>query len=103
MHGKTSSIDHDGRGVFAGLPNPLVATRYHSLIVDEATVPEHLEISARSDDGLVMGLRHRHQLTEAVQFHPESILTVAGHQLLGNFLTLAGRPAPQPPVVSSPS
>ena len=80
-----------------------MATRYHSLIVDEATVPEHLEISARSDDGLVMGLRHRHQLTEAVQFHPESILTVAGHQLLGNFLTLAGRPAPQPPVVSSPS
>ena len=92
MHGKTSSIDHDGRGVFTGLPNPLQATRYHSLIVDEASIPDHLEISARSGDGLVMGLRHRHQRTEAVQFHPESILTVAGHQLLGNFLTLAGRP-----------
>ncbi len=99
----TPPTDSDGGVAFAGWPTRLVATRSHWLIGDEATVPEHLEISARSDDGLVMGLRHRHQLTEAVQFHPESILTVAGHQLLGNFLTLAGRPAPQPPVVSSPS
>ncbi|MEZ5381392.1 MAG: aminodeoxychorismate/anthranilate synthase component II [Microthrixaceae bacterium] len=86
MHGKTSLIHHDGRGVFAGLPDPFEATRYHSLIVDGATVPDQLEVSARTADGLVMGLRHRSQPTEAVQFHPESILTTGGHELLANFL-----------------
>lgn len=90
MHGKTSLISHDGRGVFAGLPNPFVATRYHSLIVEEETLPEVLEITARSDDGLIMGLRHRIYDVEGVQFHPESILTNCGKQLLGNFI---GRPA----------
>lgn len=89
MHGKTSLISHDGRGVFVGLPNPFEATRYHSLIVDAATVPAHLEVSATTEDGLVMGLRHRTQPTEAVQFHPESILTTGGHELLANFLNLA--------------
>ncbi len=73
MHGKTSIIRHDGRGLFAGLPNPFEATRYHSLIVDRASVPDVLEISAETDDGIVMGLRHREHAVEGVQFHPESI------------------------------
>jgi anthranilate synthase/aminodeoxychorismate synthase-like glutamine amidotransferase len=89
MHGKTSQITHRGRGVFAGLPNPLTATRYHSLVVDRASVPDVLEITAESDDGLVMGLRHRDLPVEGVQFHPESILTDAGHDLLRNFLARA--------------
>ena len=87
MHGKTSLIRHTGTGVFTGLPQPLEATRYHSLIVDRASVPEVLEITAETDDGLVMGLRHRDAPTEGVQFHPESILTVGGHDLVNNFLT----------------
>jgi anthranilate synthase component II len=86
MHGKTSEVTHDGRGVFEGLPDPLVATRYHSLVVDAASVPARLEVSARSEDGTVMGLRHRARPVEGVQFHPESILTDAGHQLLANWL-----------------
>jgi anthranilate synthase component 2 len=86
MHGKTSEIRHDGRGVFAGLPNPFVATRYHSLIVLADTVPDELEITARAEDGEIMGLRHRRHPIEGVQFHPESILTVEGKRLLGNFL-----------------
>lgn len=86
MHGKTSSISHSGTGVFTGLPEPLEATRYHSLVVDRDSVPDVLEITAESDDGLVMGLRHRDAPTEGVQFHPESILTVAGHDLVNNFL-----------------
>jgi anthranilate synthase/aminodeoxychorismate synthase-like glutamine amidotransferase len=88
MHGKTSLIRHEGAGVFAGLPNPLEATRYHSLVV--TNVPDVLEITARTDDGIVMGLRHRELDVEGVQFHPESILTVAGHALLQNFLARAG-------------
>jgi len=84
MHGKTSLIHHQGTGVFAGLPNPLEATRYHSLVV--TNVPDVLEITARTDDGIVMGLRHRELDVEGVQFHPESILTAAGHDLLRNFL-----------------
>ncbi len=86
MHGKTSMIQHHDIGVFAGLPNPLEATRYHSLIVDRATFPETLEITAESSDGLIMGLRHRQLDIEGVQFHPESVLTNAGHELLTNFL-----------------
>ena len=87
MHGKTSLIRHQGIGVFTGLPQPLEATRYHSLVVDRASVPDVLEITAETDDGIVMGLRHRDAPTEGVQFHPESILTVGGHDLVNNFLT----------------
>jgi anthranilate synthase component 2 len=89
MHGKTSMIRHDGRGVFAGLSNPFVATRYHSLAVLRDTVPEALEVTAEAEDGEIMGLRHRHHPVEGVQFHPESILTVEGKRLLKNFLTTA--------------
>ena len=89
MHGKTSLIRHEGTGVFAGLPQPLEATRYHSLIVDRDSVPDVLEITAETDDGIVMGLRHRELDVEGVQFHPESILTAAGHDLLRNFLDRA--------------
>jgi anthranilate synthase/aminodeoxychorismate synthase-like glutamine amidotransferase len=91
MHGKTSSIAHDGRGVFAGLPDPLVATRYHSLVVEAATVPAALEVSAWSEDGIVMGVRHRTLAVEGVQFHPESILTEGGHRLLANWLARCGQ------------
>jgi anthranilate synthase component 2 len=86
MHGKTSAIHHDGKTIFGGLPNPFTATRYHSLIVARESVPETLEVSAWTDDGLVMGLRHRSLPLEGVQFHPESILTAAGKDLLRNFL-----------------
>jgi anthranilate synthase component 2 len=86
MHGKTSQIRHEGRGVFRGLPEPLTATRYHSLAIERATLPECLEVTAWTDDGEIMGVRHRSQRVEGVQFHPESILTQAGHQLLKNFL-----------------
>jgi anthranilate synthase component II len=88
MHGKTSLIHHTGVGVFAGLPSPFEATRYHSLVVDRGSVPAELEITAWTDDGTVMGLRHRHHEipVEGVQFHPESILTASGHDLLRNFL-----------------
>jgi anthranilate synthase/aminodeoxychorismate synthase-like glutamine amidotransferase len=89
MHGKTSLVHHDGRGVLAGLPQPFEATRYHSLVVDPASVPATLEVTARTDDGVIMALRHREVPVEGVQFHPESILTHAGHQLLTNFLKLA--------------
>jgi anthranilate synthase/aminodeoxychorismate synthase-like glutamine amidotransferase len=86
MHGKTSQIHHDGRTIFAGLPSPFVATRYHSLIVERASLPACLEVSAWTDDGLVMGLRHKEFPVEGVQFHPESILTKVGRDLLRNFL-----------------
>jgi anthranilate synthase component 2 len=88
MHGKTSEVRHDGRGVFAGLSNPFVATRYHSLVVLADTVPPDLEVAARAEDGEVMGLRHRRHPIEGVQFHPESILTVEGKRLLANFLRM---------------
>jgi anthranilate synthase/aminodeoxychorismate synthase-like glutamine amidotransferase len=91
MHGKISSVTHDGRGIFRGLPSPFVATRYHSLVVDQESLPDCLEVSARSEQGLIMGLRHRIYDLEGVQFHPESILTTVGKDLLSNFL---GRPAP---------
>ena len=86
MHGKTSEIHHDGRGVFAGLSNPFTATRYHSLVVDPATVPDCLEVTATTAEGVIMGLRHRSLAVEGVQFHPESILTPEGPSLLSNFL-----------------
>ena len=89
MHGKTSNVSHDGRGIFAGLPSPFTATRYHSLIVDEEGLPDELEVSARSEDGVIMGLRHRHCAVDGVQFHPESILTTGGHRLLANFIGAA--------------
>jgi anthranilate synthase/aminodeoxychorismate synthase-like glutamine amidotransferase len=88
MHGKTSMIHHDGRTVFAGLQNPFEATRYHSLIIKRETLPPVLEVSAWTDDGIVMGLRHKEHKVEGVQFHPESILTNAGKDLLRNFLKL---------------
>ena len=87
MHGKTSRIEHDGLGVFGGLPSPLTATRYHSLAVDETTLPEDLQVSARSEDGEIMGLRHRELPIEGVQFHPESILTGFGAALLARFVS----------------
>ena len=86
MHGKTSLIHHRGDGVLAGLPEPFEATRYHSLVVDRCSVPDCLEVTAETDDGVIMGLRHRDLPVEGVQFHPESILTTGGHRLLGNFL-----------------
>ncbi|ELN2736911.1 aminodeoxychorismate synthase component 2 [Pluralibacter gergoviae] len=86
MHGKTSAITHTGKGVFRGLNNPLTVTRYHSLIVDPDTLPDVLEVTARSDSGEIMGLRHREWDLEGVQFHPESILSEQGHALLNNFL-----------------
>jgi anthranilate synthase component 2 len=93
MHGKTSSIHHDNSGVFSGLPDPFVATRYHSLVVDPGSVPASLEVTATTDGGVIMGLRHRTLPVEGVQFHPESILTPSGPALLGNFLeTLAAHP-----------
>jgi len=88
MHGKTSMIHHDGRTIFAGLPNPFEATRYHSLIIKRETMPAVLEISAWTDDGIVMGVRHKQHKLEGVQFHPESILTGVGKNLLQNFLKL---------------
>jgi anthranilate synthase component II len=100
VHGKTSRIFHDGRTIFHGLPSPLVGTRYHSLIIDEAGVPECLEVSARTEDGVIMAVRHRRALLEGVQFHPESVLTEHGHALLRNFLSLArsqGGAAPAAP------
>ncbi|GEA19386.1 MAG: anthranilate synthase component [Moorella sp. (in: firmicutes)] len=86
MHGKTSTITHDGKTIYRNLPNPFTATRYHSLIVEEETLPGCLEVTARSETGELMGLRHRHLPVEGVQFHPESILTTAGKELLKNFL-----------------
>ncbi len=89
MHGKTSNVTHDGRGIFSGLPSPFTATRYHSLIVEEESLPDCLEITARSEDGIIMGLRHRECDINGVQFHPESILTTGGHRLLANFIGAA--------------
>ncbi len=87
MHGKTSVLDHQGVGVFTDLPNPLEATRYHSLIVERASLPEVMEVTAETRDGIVMGMRHRELDVEGVQFHPESVLTMKGHELISNFLS----------------
>ena len=86
MHGKTSPVSHDGTGLFQGLPSPFIATRYHSLIVDRASLPDSLEVTAWLEDGTIMGLRHRDLPIEGVQFHPESIASEHGHQMLRNFL-----------------
>ena len=91
MHGKTSEIRHDGRGVYSGIPDPFTATRYHSLIVERETLPDCLEVTAETEDGIIMGLRHREFEVEGMQFHPESILTGEGKALLQNFLTGGGR------------
>ena len=87
-HGKSSLIEHDGRGVFRGLPNPFEAIRYHSLAITPDSVPESLEVSARSDSGVIMGVRHREYAIEGVQFHPESIMTLVGKDILRNFLEM---------------
>ncbi|MGB6985084.1 MAG: aminodeoxychorismate/anthranilate synthase component II [Candidatus Aquilonibacter sp.] len=92
MHGKTSRIEHDGTGVFAGLPSPLTATRYHSLCLDPASLPGSLHISAQSADGVVQGIAHRHLPVHGVQFHPESVLSEHGGRMLRSMLTLAGLP-----------
>lgn len=92
LHGKTSPVTHQGQGVFAGLPSPFTATRYHSLAAEPATVPPELEVTARTDDGIIMGLRHRDRAVEGVQFHPESVLTEGGYRMLGNWLAVAGLP-----------
>ena len=88
VHGKTSEIAHDNRTVYLGLPSPFIATRYHSLIVEEATLPDCLEVSARTPDGMIMGIRHRAHPVDGVQFHPESILTAVGKNLLRNFIEM---------------
>jgi para-aminobenzoate synthetase component II len=90
LHGKTSLVYHDEAGVLAGLPSPFTATRYHSLAVDPATVPAELEVTGRTETGVVMAMRHRHAAIEAVQFHPESVLTEGGHHMLANWLTVCG-------------
>lgn len=94
MHGKVSQIHHDGAGVLAGVSNPLQATRYHSLVVDPASVPDSLEVTASTADGVIMGVRHRSMAVEGLQFHPESQMTTEGHAILANFL---GLPASEPP------
>ena len=86
FHGKTSEIEHDGKGIFRSVPNPLTATRYHSLIVERKSLPHELTVSARTKDGIVMGLRHRRFPIDGVQFHPESVLTESGKRILRNFL-----------------
>ena len=95
MHGKTSFVHHDGKGMLAGLPQPFEATRYHSLVVAPDSVPDVLEVTATADDGTVMALRHRELPVEGVQFHPESILTRCGHQLMANFLSQLPAGAPR--------
>lgn len=92
LHGKTSAVFHEGQGVFAGLPSPFTATRYHSLAVAPETLPAELEVTARTDSGIIMGLRHRAFDIEGVQFHPESVLTEGGHRMLANWLVRCGDP-----------
>jgi para-aminobenzoate synthetase component 2 len=89
-HGKTSEVSHVATGIFEGLPDPLTATRYHSLVVEQASLPEDLEVTAWAEDGTVMGIRHKRLPVDGVQFHPESVLTVGGHRLLSNWLALCG-------------
>lgn len=96
MHGRASTLEHDGKGLFAGLPPRFEVGRYHSLVVDEGTLPPELQVTARTDDGVIMAIAHRQRPLFGVQFHPESILTEHGYELLANFLRLAGLAVPQP-------
>ena len=89
LHGKTSQVYHDGKGIYEGVPNPFEATRYHSLLIEENSVPDKLEVTAWTDEGEIMGIRHKEYLIEGVQFHPESILTKHGKDLLRNFIRIA--------------
>jgi para-aminobenzoate synthetase component II len=98
LHGKTSLVHHDGAGVLAGLPSPFVATRYHSLSIRPDTVPAVLEVTGRTDGGVIMAVRHRELPVVGVQFHPESVLTEGGHRLLANWMASAGHPVPEPTV-----
>ncbi|GAA5105856.1 aminodeoxychorismate/anthranilate synthase component II [Haloechinothrix salitolerans] len=95
LHGKTSQVLHSGVGVLAGLPSPFTATRYHSLTVLPETVPDIFDVTARTESGIVMGMRHRELPIEGVQFHPESVLTEGGHRMLANWMALAGHPVPE--------
>ncbi len=95
LHGKTSQVLHSGAGVLAGLPSPFTATRYHSLTVLPETVPDVFEVTAQTESGIVMGMRHRELPIEGVQFHPESVLTESGHRMLANWMALAGHPVPE--------
>jgi para-aminobenzoate synthetase component 2 len=90
LHGKTSQVSHDGRGIFEGLPQPLTATRYHSLVVERASLGNDLEVSAWAEDGTVMGIRHKALALDGVQFHPEAVLTEGGHRLMANWLRACG-------------
>jgi len=96
LHGKTSLVHHDGVGVLAGLPDPFVATRYHSLSIRPGTLPADLEVTGRTATGLIMAVRHRELPVEGVQFHPESVLTDGGHRMLANWMAAAGHPVPEP-------
>ena len=96
LHGKTSQVFHDGTGVLAGLPNPFTATRYHSLAVREDTLPAELEVTARTEGGVIMAMRHRRLPIQGVQFHPESVLTEGGHRMLANWLGECGHPVAEP-------
>lgn len=100
LHGKTSLVHHHGAGVLAGLPDPFVATRYHSLSIRPDTVPDVLEVTGRTESGVVMAVRHRELPVEGVQFHPESVLTEGGHRMLANWMATAGYPVPEPLVAA---
>ena len=100
LHGKTSLVHHDGAGVLAGLPDPFVATRYHSLSIRPDTVPAELEVTGRTESGVVMAVRHRELPVEGVQFHPESVLTEGGHRMLANWMASAGHPVAEPVVAA---
>ena len=100
LHGKTSLVHHDGAGVLAGLPDPFIATRYHSLTIRPDTVPDALEVTGRTESGVVMALRHRELPVEGVQFHPESVLTEGGHRMLANWMAEAGHPVAEPLVAA---
>ena len=100
LHGKTSLVHHNGAGVLAGLPNPFTATRYHSLAIRPDTIPDDLEVTGRTESGVVMAVRHRELPIEGVQFHPESVLTEGGHRMLANWMASAGHPVPESTVTS---
>jgi anthranilate synthase/aminodeoxychorismate synthase-like glutamine amidotransferase len=89
MHGKTSNVHHDGKTIYSGLPNPFVGGRYHSLVIEPGTLPQTVEVSAWTEDGVIMGVRHREHVVEGIQFHPESILTGVGHDVLRKFLSFS--------------